>query len=776
MTGAWRWVIGAAAGLLIGMAAAVAADTPAADAPAPALPAGMTQAEFDRLADALANAVAARLATDAPQAAPAVPPPPAGDGAAEAAAPKRRGAFADAEQIPRGEAVMPSITSALQMHRGELSRRIEEMWAALPGFGTDLAGAVDRITAVSTTGRAFSTLLWQLALAMAGMVAIGHFLRRGLITLRHAILHDDARPASGRPGLLVLGSLLMVDVGVVVVMGTVAWSIIEIWFSGRAVQNLFAATVLTGFILWHAVLVPFLVFIRPVEPAARLLHLNDRQAAEGWIYARWGSLAVIVLMAKTELLHRAGLSHANAHWLALADGVIVALILLVGIHRAREEVADWLATTALRNPHAQQLRLFMARRWNRVAMAVVALALVTWSVGVVLRDFSLFAAITESYLVVIIGVMADRFFSYLSEQVLGPAEAEDRPWWQSAMALTAQRCGRIGLYVVAAALLVQIWIVEMAGAVHADDWRVFGSGFFQAGVTLFVAYIVWQIMRLFLDRHFGHADQDGDGQADVALPGDIPKVATRLRTMMPLVRIAVFGALGVLTLLIVLTELGINTAPLIAGASVFGLAISFGSQALVRDIVSGIFFMADDAFRVGEYIDTGKLKGTVEGMSVRSLRLRHQNGQVHTVPFGQIQSVTNYSRDWTTVKFNLRLARDVDLELVRRTVKKIGQEMLEDPEIGPEMILPLKLQGVADIEPGAVLIRCKFTVKPIKPTYVQRDALKRIYRAFAEKGIEFASQNVVVQTTSGAPVDPQILAQAGAAAAHVTLGPPRAAE
>ncbi|MFX8672384.1 hypothetical protein ABTM23_19130, partial [Acinetobacter baumannii] len=92
--------------------------------------------------------------------------------------------------------------SALQMHRGELSRRLEEMWAALPGFGADLASAADRITAVSTTGRTFGTLLWQLALAMAGMVAIGHFMRRGLITLRHAILHDDARPASGRPGLL----------------------------------------------------------------------------------------------------------------------------------------------------------------------------------------------------------------------------------------------------------------------------------------------------------------------------------------------------------------------------------------------------------------------------------------------------------------------------------------------------------------------------------------------------------------------------------------------
>ncbi len=755
MAGAWRWVIGAVMCLLIGIGTVRAADAPAPPAP----PAGMSQADFDRLADALAQAVAARLAADGTH------------GPAEAAAPKRRGAFADAEPIPKGEAVMPNITAALQVHRGELARRLEVMREALPAFWTEVAAAVERITAPSSLGRPFATLLWQLGLALVALIAAGHFLRRGLITLRHAILHDDFRRAAGRPGLAVLGSLLMVDIAVVVVLAALAWGIIEIWFSGRAVQNLFAATVLTAFVLWHAVTIPFLAFIRPAEPGARLLRLNDRRAAEGWAYARWGSLAVIVLMAKTELLHRAGLSHENAHWLALADGLAVALILLVGIHRAREEVADWLATTALRNPHAQQLRLFMARRWNRIAMVVVALALIAWCVGVVLRDFSLFAAITESYLVVIGGVMADRFFSYLSEQVLGPAEADDKPWWQSALAMTAQRCGRVGLYVIAIGLFVQIWIVELAGAVHADDWRVFGSGLFQAGVTLFVAYIVWQILRMFLDRHFGHADQDGDGQADAMAPGTIPKVATRLRTMMPLVRIAMFGAVGILTTLIVLTELGINTAPLIAGASVFGLAISFGSQALVRDIVSGIFFMADDAFRVGEYIDTGKLKGTVEGMSVRSLRLRHQNGQVHTIPFGQIQSVTNYSRDWTTVKFNLRLVRDVDLELVRRTVKKIGQEMLEDAEFGQEMILPLKMQGVADIEPMSIVVRFKFTVRPIKPTYVQREALKRIYRAFAEKGIEFASQNVVVQTSAGAPVDPQVLARAGAAAAQFGLPP-----
>jgi small-conductance mechanosensitive channel len=182
-----------------------------------------------------------------------------------------------------------------------------------------------------------------------------------------------------------------------------------------------------------------------------------------------------------------------------------------------------------------------------------------------------------------------------------------------------------------------------------------------------------------------------------------------------------------------------NIGPLIAGASIFGLAISFGSQTLVRDIVSGIFFMADDAFRVGEYIDTGKLKGTVEGISVRSIKLRHQNGQIHTVPFGQMSAVTNFSRDWATVKFEMRLARDTDLEKARKVVKKVGLAMLEDPEFKPELLEPLKLQGVADITDNAIVVRCKFTARPRNPSSIQREALRRLFHAFGDNGIQFAS-------------------------------------
>jgi small-conductance mechanosensitive channel len=241
--------------------------------------------------------------------------------------------------------------------------------------------------------------------------------------------------------------------------------------------------------------------------------------------------------------------------------------------------------------------------------------------------------------------------------------------------------------------------------------------------------------------------------------------ASRLVTLMPLFRVLIAITILVLTALVALSELGVNTAPLIAGASILGLAISFGSQALVRDIMSGIFFIADDAFRIGEYIDTGKLKGTVEAISVRSVKLRHQNGQVHTIPFGQLLSVTNFSRDWSTVKFNLRLVRDVDVEHVRKTVKKIGQEMLEDPELARELIQPLKLQGVADVLDNAIVVRLKFTARPVKPNWVQREALKRIVRAFADGGIAFASNAVTVQTTADA--DP------ASAAAAATVLPPK---
>jgi small-conductance mechanosensitive channel len=183
--------------------------------------------------------------------------------------------------------------------------------------------------------------------------------------------------------------------------------------------------------------------------------------------------------------------------------------------------------------------------------------------------------------------------------------------------------------------------------------------------------------------------------------------------------------------------------------------------------------MIDDAFRIGEYIDAGRHKGTVEKISLRSVRLRHQNGQFHTIPFGQLGSVTNFSRDWATIKFNLRLARDTDIEKARKIAKELGRAMLEDPEIGKEFLLPLKMQGIADIQENAIVCRFKLTAHPAKPTYVQREAVKRLFKAFNENGIAFASSAVIVQTADGRPVDTSTITGAAAASTFpsTAIGP-----
>ncbi len=183
---------------------------------------------------------------------------------------------------------------------------------------------------------------------------------------------------------------------------------------------------------------------------------------------------------------------------------------------------------------------------------------------------------------------------------------------------------------------------------------------------------------------------------------------------------------------------GVNVTPLLAGASVLGLALSFGSQTLVKDIVSGIFYLTDDAVRVGEFIDCEKGKGTVESFTLRSVRLRNPNGQIHTIPFGELGHVTNFSRDWAAVEFPLRFARDVDLDRLRAATQKVSADIMLVPEMREKLLEPLKMQGIAEVADNALVVRFKFVARPGNPDWLQNETVTRILRAFPGLGIEFA--------------------------------------
>ncbi|WP_415404323.1 mechanosensitive ion channel family protein [Tateyamaria sp. SN3-11] len=270
-------------------------------------------------------------------------------------------------------------------------------------------------------------------------------------------------------------------------------------------------------------------------------------------------------------------------------------------------------------------------------------------------------------------------------------------------------------------------------------------------VILFIGYIAYNAFRIWIDNKI--IEEQGDVvEAELGDEGG-GSSASRLATLLPLFRNFVLLVIILTILLIVLMEMGVNVGPLFAGAGIVGVAVGFGSQSLVRDIFSGAFFLFDDAFRKGEYIDVGGVKGTVENISVRSFQLRHHLGALHTIPFGEIQVLTNYSRDWVIMKLPLRVTYDTDVEKVRKLIKNLGVTLLDDPVIGDNFIQPLKSQGVIEMQDSAMIIRVKFMTKPGDQWLVRKKVYEEIRALFEREGIKFAHREVTVRLADGQKAD-----------------------
>src|SRR5215831_13979249 len=205
-----------------------------------------------------------------------------------------------------------------------------------------------------------------------------------------------------------------------------------------------------------------------------------------------------------------------------------------------------------------------------------------------------------------------------------------------------------------------------------------------------------------------------------------------------------FVFIFVLAAMMGLSSLGVQIGPLIASAGVVGVAIGFGAQTLVKDVISGVFFLLDDAFRVGEYIQTGNYKGTVESFSLRSVKIRHHRGPLYTVPFGTLGAIQNMSRDWVIDKLTVGVTYDTDLDKVKKLIKQIGKELTEDPELAPHIIETLKMQGVEQFGDFAIEVRMKMMTKPGEQFVVRRRAHALIKKAFDANGIKFAYPTVQV--------------------------------
>jgi small-conductance mechanosensitive channel len=297
---------------------------------------------------------------------------------------------------------------------------------------------------------------------------------------------------------------------------------------------------------------------------------------------------------------------------------------------------------------------------------------------------------------------------------------------------------------------------------------------FESLVAVSLALICWRFAASYIERKIAEATPEVEEQkedVDDEFGGAV--VRGRSHTLLPMLRKVIGTILMVMVVLIVISSLGVNIGPLLAGAGVIGLAVGFGAQKLVSDILSGFFFLLDDAFRVGEYIQTGSIRGTVESITLRNVMLRHHLGMLQVVPHSDLGAVTNYMRGGIVIKFPLEFPYDTDIDLVRKIIKKVGVAMLEDPEIGEDFLQPIKSQGVYQITNSVMIIRVKFTAKPGKQFVIKREAFRRITEALNAKGIYYAHRKVIVDFPAelrNEKLDPEKkkkLLEAGAAAALI---------
>lgn len=286
-----------------------------------------------------------------------------------------------------------------------------------------------------------------------------------------------------------------------------------------------------------------------------------------------------------------------------------------------------------------------------------------------------------------------------------------------------------------------------------------------------IGYLVWEVATLMLNKKLA-SETSGSGEGEEGMPsGNEGGVGgSRLSTVLPLVIWFVQTIIIVMTLLVSLGNVGIDTTPLLAGAGIVGLAIGFGAQKLVGDIVSGLFFLIDDAFRAGEYVNIEGTVGTVERISLRAMQLRHHRGAIHTIPYGEIPKITNYSRDWTIMKLTFTVPFETDLIKVKRIFKKIGADLLEHPEFAGDFISPFKSQGVINVDDVGIVIRGKFMVKPGKQFMIRKEIFQRIQRDFDEHGIQFARKEVRVKVDGHTEALSESEIQAAGAAALEASG------
>ena len=293
----------------------------------------------------------------------------------------------------------------------------------------------------------------------------------------------------------------------------------------------------------------------------------------------------------------------------------------------------------------------------------------------------------------------------------------------------------VGVAVFVLALgVIAVPLLELAGLQPRGGVRLrqLATWTFTSGLrVILIAAFAFIIVRLvtLLVRRFEH-------EMNVGTSLDALERAKRARTLGSLIKNVAAAVVSIVAALMILNELGINIAPVLAGAGIVGLAVGFGAQTLVRDIISGFFLILEDQVRVGDVAAINGQGGLVEAINLRTIVLRDAEGTVHVFPNGAINTLANRSKEFSFYVIDLGIAYHEDPDRVTEVLKGVGTELQEDDRYGPLILAPLEIMGVEAFTDWSVTLKMRIKTVPLKQWEVGRELRRRILRAFAANGIE----------------------------------------
>ncbi|WP_244598381.1 mechanosensitive ion channel family protein [Rhizobium tubonense] len=615
---------------------------------------------------------------------------------------------------------MQPDTEMTNMSASDLTSRLnavqEHLFAvreAIPVIPSEFARAVDTTKAGVEGRRPIGVFLFFCLLVAIGLAAewfFGRILRR--IYARRLASQQDATPING---FHVLGHHLFVQIAPLVVFGVASVGLFLTLSWPPLLSRLIVPTLL-GLIAGRVIIRISKVLLAPFAdasglPQIRLIPIDDH-AARFW-FAR-----VVVFT----LIYFIGWS---------ADGIMGALGFLPPVQAAIDYgFGVILLLAAIENVWNRPRPVERAHR-GVVDWLLIFWFCVLWILWVAGLAITLLLCL---YVVLVPATLR------LTTSIIRNAFSKRDPGSSASGTIyevLVERGVRAAVIALAVAWLVLVMRFHPVAMMEEDSVARIIRGVLGGVVILMVADVLWQMVKAFISHRLERAAMVEGDAAAMAKSG-------RLATLLPILRNFLAVLIGAIAIMMVLSGLGVEVGPLIAGAGIFGVAIGFGSQTLVKDVISGIFYMMDDAFRVGEYIQSGSYKGTVESFSIRSVKLRHHRGPIFTVPFGVLGAVQNMSRDWVIDKFLISVSYQTDIAAVKKLVKGVGAELLEDPELGPMIIETVKMKGVEQFGDYGINLSFAFMTKPGHQSGVRRRAYAMIREAFAANGIEFASPTVQV--------------------------------